>query len=144
MLIERLRLVDGNAINVSISHVPQARCPELMDADLTDTSLYSFIERACGQRIVRGQRTIEAILPSPHIAELLGIGAEIPVFRINTVCYLEDGTPIEYSGGYHRSDRTFFEVALLRETASDSSDVTLNASDLPQSYKLTTGLPDTL
>lgn len=143
VLCERLRLVDGNAINVSISHVPRERCPELLGADLTSTSLYSYIERACGQRIVRGHRTIEAILPSEHIADLLGIARDVPVFRINTVCYLEDGTPIEYSSGYHRSDRTFFEVALLRETGAGDDDASVDASRLPLGYRLNTDQPDT-
>lgn len=142
VMCERLRLVDGSAINVSISHVPHDRCPEMLGADLTNQSLYSFVERACGQRIVRGRRTIEAILPSRHIAQLMDIGTDLPVFRINNICYLEDGTPIEHSCGYHRSDRTFFEVALLRETAANTSAASAGDSGLPQGYKLTTGLTD--
>ncbi len=114
--IERLRLVDEKAINFSVSYVPYHLCPDLLESDLTKSSLYAFLETCVGRRIARGQRTIEAILPSSSIAQLLEIDTKLPVFRITNICYLDDGTPIEYSIGYHRSDRTLFEVQLIRNS----------------------------
>ncbi|MEJ5247330.1 MAG: GntR family transcriptional regulator [Caldilinea sp.] len=114
--IERLRLVDEKAINLSVSYVPYHLCPDLLGSDLTKSSLYAFLETCVGRRIARGQRTIEAILPSSSIAQLLEIDTKLPVFRITNICYLDDGTPIEYSIGYHRSDRTLFEVQLIRNS----------------------------
>lgn len=114
IVCERLRLVDEKPVNFSVSYVPQDRCPQLLTADLRNQSLYAFIEQATGRSITRGRRTIETILPSEQIAELLEIDGDLPVFRITNTCFLEDGTPIEHSLGYHRSDRVRFEVELLR------------------------------
>lgn len=126
IVCERLRFVDNKAVNLSVSYVPHRLCQALLDADLTHCSLYSLLEACSGHLISRGERTIEAILPSAAIAELLDIDAQLPVFRITNTCYLDDGTPIEHSVGYHRSDRTLFEVQLVR--GSESS--------LPNSYRL--------
>lgn len=139
IVVERLRLVDGKAINFSVSIVPFARCPQLLEADLTRQSLYAFLEQASGQRIMRGRRTIEAILPQQSIADLLETEVESPVFKITNTCYLADGTPIEHSRGYHRGDRSLFEVELLRVTDNEKSERTqdLTQSDsLPNSHTL--------
>ncbi|MBW7885529.1 MAG: GntR family transcriptional regulator [Caldilineaceae bacterium] len=139
IVVERLRLVDGKAINFSVSFVPFARCPQLLEADLTRQSLYAFLEQASGQRIMRGRRTIEAILPQQSIADLLETEVESPVFKITNTCYLADGTPIEHSRGYHRGDRSLFEVELLRVTDNEKSERTqdLTQSDsLPNSHTL--------
>ena len=114
IVCERLRLVDDKPVNYSVSYVPFALCAGLLDTDLTQRSLYAFLEACCGQPITHGQRAIEATLPTPHIAELLDIDADLPVFKITNTCYLQDGTPVEHSVGYHRSDRTLFEVQLVR------------------------------
>ncbi len=126
IICERLRLVDGKSVNFSVSHVPHARCSALLEADLSHQSLYAFIERTCRQPITRGRRTIEAILPTPQLAQLLDIDTDLPVFKITSTCYLADGTPIEHSRGYDRSDRSLFEVELLRGVDDD----------LPTSYRL--------
>ncbi|MFO7632140.1 MAG: GntR family transcriptional regulator [Caldilinea sp.] len=114
VVCERLRLVDGKAVNLSVGYVPYRLCPDLPEADLTQCSLYALLEECCGRPITRGDRTIEAILPTATIAELLDIDPRSPVFKITNTCYLDDGTPIEHSVGYHRSDRTLFEVQLVR------------------------------
>jgi GntR family transcriptional regulator len=114
IVCERLRLVDEKAVNLSFSYVPRDLCPDLVNTDLTQRSLYTLLEECCGQPITRGQRTIEAILPPPAISEQLEIDPKLPVFKITNTCYLGNGTPIEHSVGYLRSDRTLFEVQLVR------------------------------
>jgi GntR family transcriptional regulator len=119
IVCERLRLVDGKPINFSISYVPHAHCPSLLDVDLTNRSLYAYLEKSCGQPIVRGRRTIETQLPAGKLADLLHIDTEQPVFKIVNTCLLRDGTPIEHSVGYHRGDRTIFQVELRRGQDGD-------------------------
>lgn len=136
VLLERVRMVDDLPVNLSISYVPRTRCPALLTADLTKGSLYAFIEQSCGQRIMRGRRTIEAMRPTAHLAHVLEIEQDLPVFKITNTCYLADGTPIEHSRGYHRSDRTLFQVELLRTEVDDSSLSYARREALPQSHTL--------
>jgi GntR family transcriptional regulator len=139
VICERLRLVDDKPVNFSVSFIPYARCPELLTADLRQQSLYAFVEGATGRRIVRGRRTIETILPSAQIAGLLEIDGDMPVFLITNTCFLDDGTAIEHSRGFHRSDRIRFEVELLRSpqlAASAEDGLAVDGRSLPQAHTL--------
>ena len=64
--------------------------------------------------IARGRRTIEAVAANEYEAELLQIDRGAPLILLNSVSYLEDGTPIEYYHAVHRGDRSRFEVELVR------------------------------
>jgi len=137
ILCERVRMVDGKPVNFSVSYVPYAACPALLVEDLREQSLYAFIEQACGQRIVRGRRTIETNLPTRQIADLLEMDGHMPVFKITSTCYFANGAPIEHSRGYHRGDRSLFEVELLREAETSVGERSVNRrQDLPKSYTL--------
>jgi hypothetical protein len=86
---------------------------------------------------MRGKRIIEATVPPAYIGHLLGADDELPLFKLSTTCYLEDETPIEHSIGYHRSDRSHFEVELIRHASSEEGQNTITsieAGTLPQSF----------
>jgi GntR family transcriptional regulator len=61
---------DGLIVLVN-TYLPYALCPELLAADLTQQSLYSFLEQEYDLLIVRGQRILEAVLTNEYEAELL-------------------------------------------------------------------------
>jgi GntR family transcriptional regulator len=81
--------------------------------DLTDRSLYDFLEE-CGLRITRGRRFIEAVEANEEAARLLHVRRGQAMVLLNSVCYLANGTPVEYYLALHRGDRTRFEVELVR------------------------------
>ena len=112
--IKRLRFVAEEPIVVVTSYLPYHLCPALANADLTNQSLYKFLEQECGLMIARGRRTIEAVAANEYEAELLQIDRGAPLILLNSVSYLEDGTPIEYYHAVHRGDRSRFEVELVR------------------------------
>lgn len=138
IVLERLRFVDGQPVNLSHSFVPQKRCSRLLQADLTHGSLYAFLEEQTGQRITRGSRIIEAIEPTAQLAKLLEIESHLPLFKITNTCYLADGTAIEHSRGYHRSDRAVFQVELLRDSALDPETQSVNRAQLNASQIVAT------
>jgi GntR family transcriptional regulator len=96
--IERLRFVNHEPIVLVTTYLPHAICPSLKDVDLRVRSLYEFIEQECGLFIDRGRRTIEAVPANEYEAQLLQIEKGSPLILLNSVSYLQDGTPIEY---YH-------------------------------------------
>ena len=114
ILTERLRLVNGEPINLVTNYIPYEHCPKLVKANLTDQSLYAFIQRECGKIIVRGRRTIEAVLANNYEAQLLEVDPNEPLILVNGQSFLQDGTLLEYYHGLHRSDRSHFEVELVR------------------------------
>jgi GntR family transcriptional regulator len=129
--IYRLRFVEDTPIQLANTFVPLALCPGLADVDLTNRSLYEFLEKECGRWISRGRRYIEAVAASDVQAKLLGIPRGAPLVALDSISYLEDGTPIEYYHAVHRGDRSRFEVE-LRRTRAQGLGATAQAVDIDQ------------
>lgn len=112
--IERLRFVQDEPIALVTTYLPYALCPELAQADLSNQSLYAFLEKECGLVIARGRRVIEAVPASEYEAHHLQVKKGAPLILLDSVSYLADGTPLEYYRAFHRGDRSRFEVELVR------------------------------
>ena len=117
--LDRLRYVDNEPIVFVTTYLPHALCPGVVEADFVSQSLYELLEREYGIVITRGRRMLEAVIASEHEAQLLEIPEGSPLISLDSVSYLEDGTPIEYYHALHRGDRSMFEVELIR-TAEDA------------------------
>lgn len=117
--IQRLRFVGDEPIQMVTTYIPYKMCPSLADVDLTNRSLYEYLQTECGIFIARGKRYIEAVLANESEAELLGIEHGAPLLMLDSISFLEDGMAIEYYHALHRGDRSRFEVELLRSRESD-------------------------
>ena len=133
--IERLRFVQDEPIVLVTTYLPYALCAKAAKADFSGQSLYAFLESECKLIIVRGQRTLEAVAANEYEARLLGIEKGAPLVLLNSVSYLEDGTPIEYYRALHRGDRSRFQVELIRIRERGGSKTVLGGelTDLPSS-----------
>lgn len=112
--IQRLRFINEEPIQVVTTYIPFELCPSLARVDLTYRSLYEYLESEYGIVIVKGRRTIEAVLANDVEAELLDIEPRAPLILLDSVSFLENGRPIEYYHAVHRGDRSRFEVELVR------------------------------
>ncbi len=112
--IERLRFVQETPIQLVTTYIPFSICPALLDVDLSNRSLYGFLEQTCDVFIARGHRSIEAVPANEHEARLLRVQGGAPLILLDSVSFLSDGTPVEYYHALHRGDRTRFEVELIR------------------------------
>jgi GntR family transcriptional regulator len=137
--IDRLRFVGGEPIVLVATYLPQASVPGLIDVDLTRRSLYEYLETAYGIVIVRGKRTLEAAAAGKHEAALLQVKRGAPLIVLDSVGYLEDGTPIETYHALHRGDRSRFEVELLRVSDRPASRVVAARELMRQPVMGTTG-----
>jgi GntR family transcriptional regulator len=133
--IKRLRFIKGEPIVLVTSYLPYELCPKLAQADITNQSLYEFLEKECDLTIAYGRRSIEAVPANQTEAELLHIEVGAPLILLNSVSYLEDDTPIEHYHAVHRGDRSKFEVELVRIKEVGSVRKTLKPEnlDLPSS-----------
>jgi GntR family transcriptional regulator len=133
--INRLRFVEDTPILLVNTFLPFELCPELADVDLTNRSLYEFLEHECGLFIARGRRYIEAVSANEMEAKLLQIARGAPLVLLDSISYLENGQPIEYYHAVHRGDRTRFEVELFRSRDQNqiSESVEVNVETLPPS-----------
>jgi GntR family transcriptional regulator len=131
--INRVRSVEDAPIQLVNSFIPYDLCPKLAGVDLTNRSLYQFLEDECGLLIVRGRRLIEAVAANDVEAKLLRVERGAPLVMLDSVSYLADGRPIEYYHAVHRGDRSRFEVELVRTRDPGHA---LQSDNLPRSNTL--------
>lgn len=112
--ILRLRSINEEPIQLVTTYVPFEICPGLAQVDLTNLSLYEYLERECGIFIAKGRRYIEAVLANETEAGLLGIERGTPLLMLDSISFSESEQPIEYYHALHRGDRSRFEVELVR------------------------------
>ena len=139
--IERVRFIQNEPIVLVTTYLPYTLCPEVVRADLSHQSLYSFLEKQCSLVIARGRRTLEAVPANEYEAQHLQVKKGAPLIVLDSVSYLSDGTPIEYYHALHRGDRSRFEVELvrIREQGKVREVLGGEATELPRSNVLTGG-----
>lgn len=128
--IERLRFVKDEPIVLVRTYLPYALCPGLGDIDLTNRSLYAALEDDFGIMLSHGRRTIEAVIAGAREAEYLDIATGAPLISLESVTYLNDGTPIEYFHAFHRGDRSRFEVNLLRVREPEEAKIVVGDDEI--------------
>ncbi len=119
--IQRLRFINDEPIQLVTTYLPYDMCPKLADVDLTNRSLYEYLEKECNIVITRGKRFIEAVIANESEAAILGIERGAPLLLLDSVSYSQDGQPIEYYHALHRGDRSRFEVELVRLNDNESN-----------------------
>ena len=112
--LKRLRFLEDEPILIVSSFLPFEKCENLLEEDFSKISLYDFLEKGLGFSLSFGQRTIEATLADSDQAKLLNIKKGDPLIFLNSIIYLEDGTPIEFYQSYYRGDRYKFAVELIK------------------------------
>lgn len=109
----RLRSVQDETVLVSTTYIPEALCPDLVRDDLTGGSLYRWLQTRYGLTVARAERTIESVAAQQREARLLDIALHSPLLLLESVVYLPNGKPLEYSSTYHRGDRTRVSISFV-------------------------------
>jgi GntR family transcriptional regulator len=108
--LDRLRFVNDEPIQFVTTYLPLELCPDVVTADLSTGSLYALLRDRYGLSVASGLRTLEAVAAQRPIAVLLEVPKGAPLFRVESTSYLADGRPFEYYEGWHRGDRSKFEI----------------------------------
>ena len=113
--LTRLRSADNEPVVFAVTYVPYSICPGLLANNIENESLYEIIEKESGILISRADRTLESVPAGEFEAKLLQIKKGFPVQFIESVVYLENDTPVEYSLAKYRGDRSKFSIELKRQ-----------------------------
>ncbi len=112
-ILERLRSIQDEKILVSTTYIPAALCPGLGNDDLSSGSLYQLLRERYGLTIAYGERGLEAVAAQQWEARLLDIALASPLLRLDSLAYLPNGRPFEYSQALQRGDRARIELEFL-------------------------------
>lgn len=113
--IYRRRYADDDPIVTVKTYVPYAQCPELLEQDWTQCSLYECLDRNERTKIRYVQRRVEAVMATESDAQLLHIDAGMPVLHFTTVGFTAQQRPMEFSKARYRGDRSSFDVTIFRD-----------------------------
>lgn len=119
IVIRRVRRLNNEPTVLDRTYIPYKLCPDLLNEDLTNRSLYSFIEGKYKLKLANGIRFIEATVASGEESKLLDIKKGAPLLYIESVNYLDNGTPLEYYIALHRGDRSRLVTELKRMKSHD-------------------------
>jgi GntR family transcriptional regulator len=95
------------------SYIPYDLCRDLVLADLSQQSMYEYLEDRYGLTVSRASRDITAIPAQADDARLLKIEVGEPLLYLESISYLGDGRPLEDLRGKFRGGRMRFEVEIL-------------------------------
>ena len=112
--LSRLRFADEEPNVFVVTYIPYNQCSNLVSEDLESDSLYEILEKKYNLIISKVTRVLEAKLASEYEAKLLHIEKGAPLQFFESIAYLNDSTPIEYSLANYRGDRNNFTFELRR------------------------------
>lgn len=118
IVLERLRFVDSLPWVFNVTHLPLAIAPDLLTEDLTNQSLYGILRQRYGVQIARGKRSLEASVASTSLARILQVAVGDPVLVLRNQTFDSEGRPIEVFVGFHRGDRSRFDVELTQQSGA--------------------------
>jgi GntR family transcriptional regulator len=105
----RLRLADGEPVAHEVCYIPWHLAPGVANEDL-NRSLFQVLREKYGLQVIRSFDTLKPIIITDELACLLMIEPNSPSIHIQTVSYLDDNTPVEYSESVFRSDAANFII----------------------------------
>ncbi|MCL5074552.1 MAG: GntR family transcriptional regulator [Chloroflexi bacterium] len=112
--IERLRFADSEPMALSLSYVPYHLCPQLLEEDLANSSLYRIIEDKYGLHLWRAEQVLKPTIASEHEAGLLQVAVGTPILLVEGITFLDNDVPIEYMKLVYRGDRYEFIISPTR------------------------------
>lgn len=113
----RVRYGDGEPISLQYAFVPIHRCPDIANHDFSVESLYEVLFHCYNIEVREITHTISCAAATPQQASLLGVRVRSPLLVIRTRAIAIDGTLVEQTLSYYRSDRYEYRTTYASERA---------------------------
>jgi GntR family transcriptional regulator len=109
--VMRVYFSDGLPLTHTVISLPSHRLPGMEKLDIENKSVFETIRTHYGLTVERADRWLKAGLPSPEIAERMGVPADRPMIRIESIAYDHDGVPLEFYRAFYNSDVASIHIA---------------------------------
>jgi GntR family transcriptional regulator len=116
--LKRLRFAEKNPVAIEETHITLSLCPEIVNVDFTQASLYDFLSKQ-GLQPTSAHQVMTAEIATVEEADLLTISYPGSVMRMRRTTFLSNGKPIEFvQSAYSGAD---FQFTLSLRSGSDFS-----------------------
>lgn len=112
IFLDRLRSIDDEPIVRVMNFVPYKICPNLIDVDLKDKSLYKVMDETCGLKYHRAEITLEPVVAKEYDAKLLETEVGAPIHLMENITYDQNDNPMDYFESRFRGDKGKVQVEL--------------------------------
>lgn len=117
--IKRLRLVNGDAVAIVDSYLPERIFPGIDRQNLENNSLYSVYENVYRRRLHWAEEVIGAVAAREDEASILETSPGSPLLLIRETTYDTSRIAIEYSRSLLRGDRYTASMISVRKHANN-------------------------
>lgn len=132
--VVRLRLADGMPILLETLHLPIGRFPGLDRVDLGSESLYRTLRDNYGVEISHLRETLEPVLLSAPVAELLDTKSRRASIQATITSYDQKGEPVEHTTSLVRGDASQYYVEVGSTDGGGNGRVQLRQPHLDVSF----------
>ena len=110
--ITRLRLADKTPLTINVAYIPEKSCPDLLEEDLTQGSLFRLLEEKYRIVVKYAVQNIQAVKANAYEASLLRITEGDPLLYMQRRMFNQDDLPVAYYVNFLRGDKyTFTSVS---------------------------------
>jgi GntR family transcriptional regulator len=95
--LERLRLTNGVPLALHIVHLNHRLCPQILQHNLTEESLFELLRSEYGLRLTQAEQQVHAALADQREMALLGLSYPAAVLRAERKTFLDTGEVIEFA-----------------------------------------------
>jgi GntR family transcriptional regulator len=114
VFLQRVALVDQEAIALLSSYLPARLVPGLENRDLNGQSLYKTLEERYGIVLARAESTIEVVRCRGTQSTILGIPQGTPLLQVEGKTYDVTDQFVEFAQVLYRADRFRFTIESFR------------------------------
>ena len=113
LVVERLRVVDGEPVVHQLSYVPPPLAAKLRRADFQQHSLYGLLEERCGVTPARATEAMTPVVIPADLVELLAVDPGSLALRSERVTFDPHGVPLVYDQALLVGDRVVVNTERL-------------------------------
>ena len=118
VVIERLRLSDGEPMVLDTAHLRAELFPGLAAADLEQRSLYEVLRTDYGRTVAEAQETLEPVILTPHECQRLGVPPHTTALLTRRVTTDDKGVVVALGHVLLRGDRSRYLFRRMVDGAS--------------------------
>ena len=111
--LERLFESAGRVVGINQAWFPREKVPDLAQRGLLRNSITTTLREIYGFVTSEVENFIEADILDAYAAKILGSSYASPALKIQSIHYLEDGTPIEYASTTWNGNHTQFHLRVM-------------------------------
>ncbi len=116
VMLERLRLGDGEPIAFDRTWLPAFYGQLLEGYDLTNDTIYRILEEEFEIEVIRGHYRLDAVNADEFLSEQLHVLQGRALFLIERTSMTVHDKPVYFQRRYYRTDRVSYELELARDT----------------------------